>query len=299
MKKVLVLLLVLVLVLMPISAIAGQPADKDKGGSGTAENVELVKKVTLKGSAAKAPRKAATAATGVLGAACAGTRYAIVVGISDYPGEANDLSYADDDAEAMCVVLHETYGFETGNIKDLIDVNATKGAIIAAITEMKKNIKPEDELVFFFSGHGAKGKADDEDRSSVDQSIVVWNDAKDGFDYLWDGQLKTVFNDFTDNRIVFIFDSCLSGGMSVLKAPNRVVNMACSANGLSYEGNWGDGHGQFTYYFAIEGMFAGLADTSWDSDTVVTVEEAFDYSKAKCQYQTPVIADMFTDDLLP
>jgi hypothetical protein len=108
------------------------------------------------------------------------------------------------------------------------------------------------------------------------------------------------FRDFNSNtRIVFIFDSCLSGGMAVLKGTNRVVNMACSATGLSYEGaTWGGGHGQFTWYFAEEGMYNQKADVK-PIDTKVTVEEAFDYAKSKCVSQSPVIADGFANDLLP
>ncbi|MFA5245848.1 MAG: hypothetical protein WC380_11150 [Pedobacter sp.] len=87
--------------------------------------------------------------------------------------------------------------------------------------------------------------------------------------------------------------------MSVLKEAGRVVKMACTTSGLSYEGNWGDGHGQFTYYFAIQGLGLKLADSPLDSDSDVTVEESFDYSKANCQFQTPTIADGFTNDLLP
>ena len=75
--------------------------------------------------------------------------------------------------------------------------------------------------------------------------------------------------------------------------------MACTATGLSYEGDWGGGHGQFTYYFAIKGMDLKAADNALKPDNVVTVEEAFDYTKACCQSQTPTISDNFTNDLLP
>ena len=75
--------------------------------------------------------------------------------------------------------------------------------------------------------------------------------------------------------------------------------MACSATGLSYEGaQWGGGHGQFTYYFAEEGMRYSSADVRI-SDGKVTVEEAFDYAKANCVYQAPTIADGFEKDLAP
>ena len=75
--------------------------------------------------------------------------------------------------------------------------------------------------------------------------------------------------------------------------------MACSTNGYSYEDDsWGGGHGQFTYYFAEEGMHDGLADVR-AKDGIVTDEEAFDYAKANCIYQSPVIADSFDKDLRP
>jgi len=81
---------------------------------------------------------------------------------------------------------------------------------------MRNLLGSNDELVFFYSGHGAKGKADDGDSSKTDQSIVVWKGSEtDGFAFIWDGQLKALFNAFPTNRIIFIFDSCLSGGMII------------------------------------------------------------------------------------
>ena len=180
----------------------------------------------------------------------------------------------------------------------LIDSQATKTAISVAISGLKAKVNSNDEVVFFFSGHGAKGKANDGDSRSTDQSIVVWGE-NNQFAYIWDGELVQWFTGFDTNRIIFVFDSCLSGGMSYLEAPGRIVNMACSSNGLSYEGvQWGGGHGQFTYYFAEEGMYGGSADLR-TKDGKVTVEEAFDFAKSLCVYQTPTIADGFTNDLLP
>ena len=47
--------------------------------------------------------------------------------------------------------------------------------------------------------------------------------------------------------------------MTDLQAPGRVINMACSESGVSYEDSlWGNG--QFTYYFVDQGMLAGKAD---------------------------------------
>lgn len=264
-----------------------------------AENVEIVKKITLKGPAVKPSTTSRLASTGIVGDPVKGKRYAIVVGINNYPGTVNDLLYAARDAIAMTNVLTSKYEFDSNNIQLITDEKATRSAIFGAVKALKSNIiTADDELVFFFSGHGAKGKADDGDRSNVDQSIVVCNEAYNGFDLIWDGELKALFEDFPTNRIIFIFDSCLSGGMSVLKGTDRVVNMACTANGLSYEGSWGDGHGQFTYYFAIDGMGMKAANGTLDTDNA-TDEEAFDYAKENCVWQTPTIADTFSKDLMP
>ena len=72
-----------------------------------AENVEIVKKVTLKGLPAKPVKNNGLAATDVIGAPLpeGGKKFAIVIGISDYPGTASDLTYADVDAIAVEQVL--------------------------------------------------------------------------------------------------------------------------------------------------------------------------------------------------
>lgn len=285
----------------PVSA-GSDAAQANRNNPVKAENVELVKKVTLKGAPAKPDKVTGTAATGILGSPLpdGGKKYALVIGISDYPGTGSDLSYGDDDADAVTNVLMTKYGFSRENIAELTDSTATRSAINTEVSRLKALMGKNDELVFFFSGHGAKGKADDGDRSNVDQSIVIWAGTENqGFGYIWDNELKTMFSTFNPEcRIVFIFDSCLSGGMSVLKSANRIVDMACTANGLSYEGaQWNGGQGQFTYYFAMEGLGAGKADT-YKADGKVTIEEAFDYSKANCIWQTPTIADGFENDLL-
>ena len=109
-----------------------------------------------------------------------------------------------------------------------------------------------------------------------------------------------MFSGFATSRIIFIFDSCYAGGMTDLKADGRIVVMACSESGLSYEFETLK-NGQFTYYFVEQGITYGKADIydHVENQADVTIEEAFDYAKANCKYQNPVISDSFTNDLLP
>lgn len=289
MKKALAIFMIAALFLLVATAMAVAKPEKPI----PATDVELVKKVTLKGP--KGQGKPATSATGVpipLGEGK--NKYAIVIGISDYPGTENDLNFADDDAIDMYNALVNKYGFPKDNVHLLINSNANYSAIESAVNAVKQKAKEGDEVVFFFSGHGARGKANDGDKEAIDEAIVS-HDGKN-LVYIWDGELRDWFRDFKTTRIVFIFDSCLAGGMTDLKADGRIIVMATTENGVAYEFSDLE-NGQFTYYFVDEGMLQRMADTT-PNDGNVTVEEAFDYAKANCIYQSPTISDSFTNDLL-
>jgi len=231
-KKPFLILLSLVLIAsMVMSSVAyvtgsDNPRKPDKQNPVTATDVELVKKTTVKplGPSIAPPgqekKKVTAIATGVLGEPVSGDRYAVVVGISDYPGESSDLSYCDDDANEMYDVLTEVYGFTEVNL--LLDLDATRDNILTAIAEI-----PPDagEVVFFFSGHGMRGRADDNDEERWDEAIVTHNGTS--IVPIWDGELKDAFSQFDTSRIVFVFDTCLAGGMKEdLESPGRFIAMA-------------------------------------------------------------------------
>lgn len=300
MKRLIVAVLVAALVIALVPLVAVAKPDKDKPLPAT--NVELVKKVSLHGHGRGEGKPSKYAATGELGEPYTGAKYAVIVGISDYPGIENDLNYSDDDADAMYAALTGIYGYTEDNIYLLKDLNASFDSIQTAISDIEEREGPGDEVVFFFSGHGAKGLAMDNDKERVDEAIVSHDGSQSGeLVYIWDGQLSEWFSGFGTSRIIFIFDTCLAGGMTDLKGPGRVINMATTENGTAYEGDqWRNG--QLSYYFVDEGMLQGLAD-KYDHDNNVdtqdvAVEEAFDYAKANCKRQKPTISDSFDNDLL-
>ncbi len=292
-----------------------RPAKPDRYKPVHAENIKLFKKATIgksddtngarKFNAAEKIKPAwpsRFATTGILGEQAAGERYAIIVGISDYPGTAYDLNYADDDAIEMKEALIENYGYAETDIILLTNLQATRSAILSAVENVESKALAGDEVVFFFSGHGMSGEADDGDSEKLDESIV----AHDGANLvpIWDEELAAAFAGFKTSRIVFVFDSCLAGGMTDLAANGRVINMASAETGTAYE-YASMQNGQFTYYFVEMGMLNGLADKyDHDEDGIfregsdVVVEEAFDYAKQRCFRQTPVISDLFANDLL-
>lgn len=284
------------------------------------------------------------AATGVLGELATGNKYAVVIGICDYPGTANDICASDGDSLNMYKALTTLYGYDPANIylfKDMggtyfeenttdsiptiIAEKPTRENILSAISAINaSSTSSGDEVVFFFSGHGATGIADDGDGERIDEAIVVHNASSMDIDYIWDGELKTAFSGFATNRIAFIFDTCRAGGMNDLATSGRVISMATGENQVAYvystaeedvDGDGTpDGEGVFSHYFVNEGMLKGLADkydhnknnqycgvgTCEPSDVVV--EEAFDYANEIIpdiyKRQDSVISDNFIDNLL-
>jgi len=309
MKKLLVFIIVLLLTTLLLTPFTTANSDRDKPLQAT--NIELVKKITVRGKP-QGGKPSKVSATGILGDLCNGEKYAIVIGISDYPGTANDLYYADDDAISIKEALITKYSFIDDNIHIHLlidseaetsdDLYATRDEIVAAIRDVQKNAEAniESEVFFFFSGHGARGIANDGDSERTDESIVCYNDNKTDIAYLWDGELELLFRDFQTSRIIFVFDSCLAGGMTDLASEGRVIAMATTESGTGYEFS-SLSHGQFTYYFVVEGMLNGKADTydNIPSTKDVTIEETFDYTKANCTIQKPTISDSFDNDLLP
>jgi len=331
------------------SAEKNQNLDRQVPKPIPATDVKIVKKIPLlptDGNAKGKPsrpsgqdkkKEKGPAATGELGATSTGAKYAVVIGICDYPGTKNDICTSDGDSLNMYKVLIELYGYKKANIhllKDMGITPATTTDVFAGVTyglPTYTNIKnavmdikskatsTNDEVVFFFSGHGARGEADDGDAERIDEAIVVHGDkgtdTDDNIAYIWDGELKSWFGDFGTTRIAFVFDTCLAGGWNDLADEGRVISMATgetqpayvySKEGKDVDGDGTpDGEGVFSHYFVNEGMLQGKADKyDHNGDGIlgkdVVVEEAFDYAKASITIPTqkPVISDNFPNDLL-
>ncbi|MHA2182489.1 MAG: caspase family protein, partial [Promethearchaeota archaeon] len=80
--------------------------------------------------------------------------YAIVIGISNYPGTSSDLNYCDNDADEVYNMLINDYNFLPSNIIGIKDSSATKSAIDNAFATINSMINPNDIFYFYYSGHG-------------------------------------------------------------------------------------------------------------------------------------------------
>jgi hypothetical protein len=295
MKRTAVLLFVLALVFGSADVFAGETKKERFSKPLKAENVKIAKKVLFSDAKGKPASNqgvdkkvpvASSASTGILGMPAEGQKYAVVVGICDYPGTSWDLCLSDGDAHYMSETLEHVYGYDPANIFLLRDLNATFENIRLAVESVVAKALPGDEVVFFYSGHGTSGNASDEDVETVDEGLFV-HDGIEG-QIIWDGQLKEWFSGIATERVVFAFDTCLAGGMNDVQQEGRIVVMSSSETQSSYVFSNGElGEGLFSHYFVNLGMLQGKADGSnplkrndpRKYDGTVAVEESFEFSK--------------------
>lgn len=235
-------------------------------------------------------------------------KYAIIIGISDYPGELNvlqgglDLFYADDDANAMRTAL-VTQGFSPGNISVLLNNQATKATLLDKINEVSNKAGTNDEVVFYFAGHSViadtqfpdpvAGLWPSQAPTGADIGMLVWGSSGET-DIVFDTELQQAFSSFNTNRIVLGFDNCWAGRFDDVAGPGRVVIMASGPTPDAIVGEYGHiysmfgigplpgigwmSQGLFTYFFAVQGLTQKRAPDI-DGDKVVSVQEAFLYAQ--------------------
>lgn len=87
-------------------------------------------------------------------------QWALLVGVSDYPGQIQDLRFARDDARSIKDMLISSAGFLEENIKLLTDdgagdLKATKQNIFASIDQyLSQRVQPGQQIIVFLAGHG-------------------------------------------------------------------------------------------------------------------------------------------------
>nr|MDO8114165.1 caspase family protein [Candidatus Sigynarchaeota archaeon] len=83
--------------------------------------------------------------------------YALVIGISDYPGTDNDLNYCDDDAVDVSAFIEDRFGVSHNHVWVLKDNEATYDNIYSALSTIESYMDSNDYFFFFYSGHGSAG----------------------------------------------------------------------------------------------------------------------------------------------
>lgn len=144
-------------------------------------------------------------------------KYAVLAGISDYPGSGSDLQYCDDDVYDTRDKLVEL-GWSNTNIHLLIDGQATNQNILSEIAWMKQQENVNSQVYFHFSGHGNSG------------TFMTYGST------MTDDTLANAFNGFESTQRVIVMDTCFAGSFTSLNMANTISIMACQNNQFSYDG---------------------------------------------------------------
>jgi hypothetical protein len=138
------------------------------------------------------------------------TKKALCIGINDYPGTQNDL--------AGCVNDAEDWAAELGNrgfaITKLLDGQATKAAMSAAIGSLIAGSATGDTVVITYSGHGTwvpDSSGDEPD--GRDEGLCPYDIGSVG--PLLDDEIRQLFGRRLGGvRVLLISDSCHSGSVT-------------------------------------------------------------------------------------
>lgn len=143
------------------------------------------------------------------------TRYALCIGINDYPGTSSDLSGCVPDARDFAAAL-DARGFA---VRQLLDSAATKAVLVDELARLVDRTGYGDTAIVTFSGHGtwvADTDGDEADRR--DEALCPHDVFTAG--PLTDDELHGIFTRRRFGaRLVLISDSCHSGTVTRLAAP--------------------------------------------------------------------------------
>ncbi|MBO6934292.1 MAG: caspase family protein [Deltaproteobacteria bacterium] len=206
--------------------------------------------------------------TGGSGRAGGGGRvFGIFTGISDYPGNGNDLPECANDAIKLAETLRETGMMTAQQQVVLTDSQATRGAVEAAFRRMAGQMGPNDTFIFFYSGHGGQRmrSTDARELDGIDETLV-----------LYDGEVVdddvAVWFDSIDSLAIVALDACFAGGFAkdVISRPGRMGLFSSQEDVLSAVAAQFQAGGYLSHFLRM--AFRGDADHG-PRDGVLTAGE--------------------------
>jgi uncharacterized caspase-like protein len=186
-----------------------------------------------------------------------GKYYALVIGIDKYSGQWPSLSNAAHDASGIAEELRNDYKFD--KVTTLLDKDATRANIIRQMEWLTENIKKNDNVLIFYSGHGDYKK-------TLNKGYWVPVDAQSEstVDFISNSDIQTFLGGIPSKHTLLIADACFSGdifrGMEETvkkddiqryyqEVEHRASRQAMSSGGLEPVMDGGrEGHSVFTYY---------------------------------------------------
>lgn len=136
-------------------------------------------------------------------------KIALVVGIDRYENGIDPLEYAVEDAKAMGRMLADRYEFE---VRALENEEATRQGIINAIVSLESETTADDQLLFFFAGHGLSfGEGDQESGYILPQDAHGSTQDKAWYSGIPMTELVGHLVRLPPRHLLILLDACYSG----------------------------------------------------------------------------------------
>lgn len=217
--------------------------------------------------------------------------YAIVVGIQEFANSRLNLKYPVADAQLFARTL-ETQGkglFSSIRVRRLVKPEETTNtAIVAALAQAQKEVRPEELFVFYVASHGT---VDDGQYLLLTSNVGSTSSARLKVDALAQGTLKDMISNVPASKKLIVLDTCNAGQLGdalqvalltrglnedtavklLARAVGSTVLSAATSVQEALEGY--KEHGLFTWV-VVEGLM-GAADK--DRDGFVKTLELADY----------------------
>ncbi len=151
------------------------------------------------------------------------TRRALVIGIGQQEDKAWGKINGDKDVPFVEEIL-ENARFKTGNIKKLVNQQATKAAIVTAFKSLAKQAEHGDVIYVHFSGHGQQMKdVHNDEKDGLDECWIPYDAYRNpcekdrGEKHLTDDEVNYYLNAIRDKigdagKMLVVIDACHSGG---------------------------------------------------------------------------------------
>ncbi len=235
-----------------------------------------------------------------------GRRYALLIGINEYANSQDTLPikplrFAANDARDLANLLIQKGGYAPEDVQLLLNGQATRAAIYAALRSLRSKVREEDTVLIFFSGHGTVGPA----RDGTAHYYLVPSDGR--LDDLYqtairDDAFEELVGQLPAKKVLILLDACHSGGVggklakgvtnplvqttpgrnSFMEAgEGRVILAASRPEQVSIEDDQVR-HGVFTH-FLLEAL-GGKAD--FDRNKEITILEVYQYLSTEVRAYT-------------
>lgn len=211
--------------------------------------------------------------------------YVLLTGVSNYGVDSINLYNTTKDVKQLKEKVCDKKGFTTAMLTSRY---ANHQNIVTKLNAIVKLAKPQDRIIFYFSGHGTYGGFVPHDRSL--------------FNYQ---ELVNILSKAKASKVYCFIDACMSGSVKSISANNFGIGnknphicflTASDATEISMEDSW-VGHGYFTK--ALLKALQGIGASDKNKDKKITLDELFNYVSQDVVFRTRNAKQVQHPQLIP